>query len=578
MQTPLLVSNAVLASKLVFVLNTPQILKTMRGNMKKIILSLLLSLIASVSTLYSQITKLNDKSKINDSEIVAPEHLNKQLATLIHDWQIDLSKSNFKCDQQGSNIVYSDSIYTQRLYDFPSEMELSYNSVVKNYIDMYTIRRRDLVSYMLTVGEYYFPMFEEALDREGLPLELKYLPVIESALNPVAVSRVGATGLWQFMLRTGQGYGLQVNSLVDERRDPYKSTEAAVKYLKDLYSIYEDWNLVIAAYNCGPGNVNKAITRSGGKRDYWEIYYNLPKETRGYVPAFIAANYVMNYYDKHAICPVESQLDIVALDTIQVDKQVHFNQISKALDIPITDIRRWNPQFKKDVIPGNFKNYSLVLPTSKVYAFLEKEDEIINLNKDNLLNHRENTDNYIAGSTTTSTGNTANVYYKVRSGDTLSKIASRNRTTVAQIQRWNNMRTTRLSVGKNLIVQKQAIKTTEPDKTVLAKNNATNTTTKSVNQYYRIRRGDNLGKIASRNGVTVAQLKTWNSLKSDRISVGKNLIVNIKEEIIEEEIPTPLVDIENAPDDITNISKEEMQLKTTEVINIDPSPIIIGES
>lgn len=578
MRTPLLVSNAVLASKLVFVLNTPQILKTMRGNMKKIILSLLLSLIASVSTLYSQITKLNDKSKINDSEIVVPEHLNKQLATLIHDWQIDLSKSNFKCDQQGSNIVYSDSIYTQRLYDFPSEMELSYNSVVKNYIDMYTIRRRDLVSYMLTVGEYYFPMFEEALDREGLPLELKYLPVIESALNPVAVSRVGATGLWQFMLRTGQGYGLQVNSLVDERRDPYKSTEAAVKYLKDLYSIYEDWNLVIAAYNCGPGNVNKAITRSGGKRDYWEIYYNLPKETRGYVPAFIAANYVMNYYDKHAICPVESQLDIVALDTIQVDKQVHFNQISKALDIPITDIRRWNPQFKKDVIPGNFKNYSLVLPTSKVYAFLEKEDEIINLNKDNLLNHRENTDNYIAGSTTTSTGNTANVYYKVRSGDTLSKIASRNRTTVAQIQRWNNMRTTRLSVGKNLIVQKQAIITTEPDNTVLAKNNATNTTTKSVNQYYRIRRGDNLGKIASRNGVTVAQLKTWNSLKSDRISVGKNLIVNIKEEIIEEEIPTPLVDIENAPDDITNISKEEMQLKTTEVINIDPSPIIIGES
>lgn len=578
MQTPLLVSNAVLASKLVFVLNTPQILKTMRGNMKKIILSLLLSLIASVSTLYSQITKLNDKSKINDSEIVVPEHLNKQLATLIHDWQIDLSKSNFKCDQQGSNIVYSDSIYTQRLYDFPSEMELSYNSVVKNYIDMYTIRRRDLVSYMLTVGEYYFPMFEEALDREGLPLELKYLPVIESALNPVAVSRVGATGLWQFMLRTGQGYGLQVNSLVDERRDPYKSTEAAVKYLKDLYSIYEDWNLVIAAYNCGPGNVNKAITRSGGKRDYWEIYYNLPKETRGYVPAFIAANYVMNYYDKHAICPVESQLDIVALDTIQVDKQVHFNQISKALDIPITDIRRWNPQFKKDVIPGNFKKYSLVLPTSKVYAFLEKEDEIINLNKDNLLNHRENTDNYIAGSTTTSTGNTANVYYKVRSGDTLSKIASRNRTTVAQIQRWNNMRTTRLSVGKNLIVQKQAIKITESDNTVLAKNNATNTTTKSVNQYYRIRRGDNLGKIASRNGVTVAQLKTWNSLKSDRISVGKNLIVNIKEEIIEEEIPTPLVDIENAPDDITNISKEEMQLKTTEVINIDPSPIIIGES
>ncbi len=551
----------------------------MRLKMKKVFLLFILSLTTSSGLLFSQITSINKNTQVKDTSVIAPEHLNKQLATLIQDWQIDLSKSNLNCSKQGSNIVYPDSVYTQRLYDFPSEMELSYNSVVRNYIDMYTVRRRDLVSYMLAVGEYYFPMFEEALDREGLPLELKYLPVIESALNPVAVSRVGATGLWQFMLRTGRGYGLQVNSLVDERRDPYKSTQAAVKYLKDLYTIYEDWNLVIAAYNCGPGNVNKAITRSGGKRDYWEIYYNLPKETRGYVPAFIAANYVMNYYDKHEICPVESQLDMVTLDTLHVDKQIHFNQISKVLDIPIADIRRWNPQFKRDMVPGNYNNYTLVLPTTKVYAFLDKEDDIINADKNRLINHRENTDMYIAGNTTSNTGNTTNVYYRVRSGDTLSKIASRNRTTVSQLQRWNNMRTTKLSIGKSLIVGKQVVKEPEPTKATLASNtNAENATTKSVNQYYRIRRGDNLGKIASRNGVTVAQLKTWNGLKNDRISVGKNLIVNINEEIIVEEEPITFIDKDAPiPDKVNSLQKEDLQLNISEVIKVEPSTSAINE-
>ncbi|MFA5656399.1 MAG: lytic transglycosylase domain-containing protein, partial [Dysgonamonadaceae bacterium] len=233
------------------------------------------------------------KETIQDSSIVVPENLNENLSKLLHNWQIDFSNSENQCSK-GVNVVFSDSVYMQRLYDLPTVMELSYNSVVRSYIEMYTKKRRELVSYMLSLGEYYYPMFEEALDRYDLPLELKYLPVIESALNPVAVSRMGATGLWQFMLQTGKLYKLEVNSLVDERRDPYKATEAAARYLNDLYQIYEDWNLVIAAYNCGPGNVNKAIARSGGKRDYWDIYYKLPRETRGYVPAFIAANYVMN--------------------------------------------------------------------------------------------------------------------------------------------------------------------------------------------------------------------------------------------------------------------------------------------
>lgn len=497
---------------------------------------------ALVLQLYSQNITKDNKTQLADDAIVAPEHLTKKLSTLLHDWQIEFTSYDGDCSR-GNNIVYHDSVYTRNLYELPTEMEMSYNQVVKNYIEMYTARKRDLVAHMLTVGNYYFPMFEQILDREGLPLELKYLPVIESALNPVAVSRAGATGLWQFMLRTGQGYGLQVNSLVDERRDPYKSSEAAAKYLKDLYAIYEDWNLVIAAYNCGPGNVNKAITRSGGKRDYWEIYYNLPKETRGYVPAFVAANYVMNNYDKHNICPVETKTELFALDTIHVDNKVHFSQISEVLNIPISDLRRWNPQFKRDQIPGNFKSYALVLPTNMVAAFLEKENDIIQY-KDNQLNtHRLNTDNYIASNSnvsTTTDGDFENVYYRVRSGDTLSKIASRNRTTVSQIRSWNNLRSTKISVGKNLIVQRKAVPKPEPEQITIASNagRKTQITTRSVNEYYRVRRGDNLGRIASKNGVTVSQLKSWNGLRNDNLAIGKSLIVKKKTETVEEVIET----------------------------------------
>ena len=269
---------------------------------------------------------------VQDNEIVAPESLNESVENLLTSWQIDFSESDNQC-VQGQNKSYSDSVYIDRLYSLPTEMELSFNPVVRSYIEMYAKRRRDLVSYMLSLGNYYYPMFEEALDRHGLPLELKYLPVIESALNPSAVSRMGATGLWQFMLRTGKQYDLEVNSLVDERRDPYKSTEAAARFLKDLYNIYGDWNLVIAAYNCGPGNVNRAIARSGGRNDYWGIYYRLPRETRGYVPAFIAATYIMNYNEEHQICPKEASSEFMFLDTIHVSEQIHFQQLSDILEI-----------------------------------------------------------------------------------------------------------------------------------------------------------------------------------------------------------------------------------------------------
>lgn len=543
--------------------------------MKKNIILILLSCVTAFSShIYPQnkIGKHVNDPTVDDSAIVAPEHLTKKLAELLHDWQIDFTASNNQCEQ-GTNITFDDSVYTRRLYEFPTEMELSFNQVVKKYIEMYTQRKRELVAYMLTVGNYYFPMFEEALDKEGIPLELKYLPVIESALNPVAVSRAGATGLWQFMLRTGQGYGLQVNSLVDERRDPHKSTAAAAKYLKDLYAIYEDWNLVIAAYNCGPGNVNKAITRSGGKRDYWEIYYHLPKETRGYVPAFIAANYVMSYYDKHNICPIATNTELFALDTLHVNQLVHFNQISDVLNIPMSDLKRWNPQFKRDQIPGNFKEYALVLPTNMIYAYLEKQEDIVNYKRNEYQPHRLNTDSYIASeNTSTTSGNTENVYYRVKSGDNLGKIASRNGVSVAQLRSWNNLKTSKIAIGKSLIVKKRIIQTPNPEdaaETLLAQQSTEKRiTTRSVNEYYRVRNGDNLGRIASRNGVTVAQLKSWNGLRTDRLSVGKSLIVKKGTETIEEEIEIENTMDENAPEPIEGYQKEEMEVNVPQIIEV----------
>lgn len=480
-----------------------------------------------------------NEENIQDSAVIVPESLNESLGNLLHNWQVDFSNSKNECDN-GENIVYSDSVYIERLYNLPTEMELSFNSVVRTYIEMYTARRRDLVSYMLSLGDYYYPIFEEVLDRYELPLELKYLPVIESALNPVAVSRMGATGLWQFMLRTGQQYQLEVNSLVDERRDPYKATEAAARFLSDLYQIYGDWNLVIAAYNCGPGNVNKAIARSGGKQDYWDIYYQLPKETRGYVPAFIAANYVMNYNNEHNICPQESSNDFLTLDTVHVTSEIHFNQISSVLDIPIEDIRRYNPQYKQDKIPGNHKSYALVLPTKDIYAFLSNKDDILDHNRSIYLTHRKETLTE-SNDGTTVTGDFINTYYKIKKGDTLGAIARRNSTTVSRLQSMNNMRSTKLSIGKTLIVRQTPRPT--PAKEDIQETNTVLASGENVkNTYYRVKKGDTLGAIASRNQTSVAQLQNLNKLKSTRLSIGDNLIVKQtiepQQEEVEEEVET----------------------------------------
>jgi len=281
-----------------------------------------------------------------------------------------------ECEAREENPYYSDEVIAERLSRMPTRIEMPFNPIVRQFIDRYTSRMRRSVSAWLGTQNFYMPIFEEALDYYNVPMELKYLPVIESALNPKAVSRVGATGLWQFMLATGKQYGLRVNSLVDDRRDPIRSSYAAAKFLRDLYRIFGDWTLAIAAYNCGPENVNKAIRRSGGQMDYWKIYPYLPKETRGYVPAFIAANYVMTYYCEHNICPMLTNLP-ERTDTVVVSNNLSLASISKFCDIDINMLRELNPQYRRDVVNGLSEPSVIRMPISAINRFVEQEDSII---------------------------------------------------------------------------------------------------------------------------------------------------------------------------------------------------------
>lgn len=336
---------------------------------------------------------------------------------------------------------------------------MPYNDAVQQMIDRYSIKLRHSVSMMLGIQNFYMPIFEEALEAYGLPLELKYLPVVESALNPNAVSRVGATGLWQFMITTGKRYGLQINSLVDERRDPIKSSYAAAHYLKDLYKIFGDWNLVIAAYNCGPDNITKAMHRSKGETDYWQIYPYLPKETRGYVPAFIAANYIMTYYCDHNICPMRADLP-VKTDTVVVNRDVHFEQIASVLNMDVSQIKELNPQYRRDIVNGNSQASAIRLPATLVSSFIDNEERIYAHNAEQLLSKRTeveiNKTAPVAATRRKSTRRRRTTRAKtvtIRKGDTLSEIAERNNTTVSKLKRLNNIKGTNIRAGKKIRVR-----------------------------------------------------------------------------------------------------------------------------
>ena len=373
--------------------------------------------------------------------------------SLLSDWKTQeyLNIDKKECKTSPTNPHFSDSVYISRLSRIPTIMEMAYNPIVRKYIDLYTEKLRTQVSIMLSSTNFYIPIFEEALDTYNLPIELKYLPIIESALNPTAVSRAGATGLWQFMLRTGKKYGLEISSLVDERRDPVKSTWAAAQYLKDLHDMYDDWNLVIAAYNCGPGNVNKAIRRAGGSTDYWTIYDYLPRETRGYVPAFIAANYVMTYYCDHNICPVEGVLPALS-DTVLVNQDLHLDQISAVCNVKKEELRSLNPQYKRDIVPGNTQLSSLRLPQDAIATFIEKQDTIYNYNRDSIFKKRKTVK---AGSTAVHSKPSAKTtFYKIQSGDNLSTIARKHGVSVAKLREWNGLKNDNIRAGKTLKIIK----------------------------------------------------------------------------------------------------------------------------
>ena len=400
-------------------------------------------------------------SKGNQEVIEFPEAMGYELDSLMNLYMAKTYLDEDEdCQMKDINPVFEKEVYIDRLSRIPSIIEMPYNDVVQKFIDRYSGRLRHSVSYMLGASNFYMPIFEEALEAYELPLELRYMPVIESALNPTAVSRAGATGLWQFMLPTGKRYGLNVNSLVDERRDPIKSSYAAAQYLSDLYKVFGDWTLVIAAYNCGPEQVNKAIRRSNGERDYWKIYPYLPKETRGYVPAFIAANYIMTYYCDHNICPMKTRLP-AKTDTLMLSKSVHLEQIAAVCGVSIDELRALNPAYRRDVIPGATELSCLRLPQTEVGKFIDNEDSIYNYKSEELMAKRTEVEvNKQAASTTSSKrsatrrrSRTRARYVTIRSGQTLSELAEKHGTTVSRLKRLNGLKGTSIRAGKKLRVR-----------------------------------------------------------------------------------------------------------------------------
>lgn len=434
---------------------------------------------------------------ITDEAIVYPESFEVNTQKLLESWYMRNYTATDDRYRKLPDVPVSDEVITARLQALPTVIEMPFNPIVRKYIERYTKHGRAQVAAMLGLGNYYMPIFEQALEKEGLPLELKYLPVIESALNPNAVSRSGAAGLWQFILSAAKGLGLEVNSLVDERRDPYLSSATAAKFLKDLYATYGDWSLVIAAYNCGPGTVNKAIRRAGGDpktKDFWAIYNYLPGETRGYVPAFIAANYVMNYYRDHNISPVLATKPLIT-DTIGITQRVHFDQISKILNIPVEELRVLNPQFRADIIPGRpDAPYFLILPSQQIHAYIMSEKEILAYDAAKYQRQvtatpgqeaatepqpavpeqsAESFEQEIAEMQDAPTRQNNNagggvIYHKVQPQESLASIAQQYGVSPEQIKEWNSLRRNAIRTGQQLrietgnVAQAQQRTTAEP--------------------------------------------------------------------------------------------------------------------
>lgn len=492
---------------------------------------------------------------VNDTIIInsdnSTDRISRDLDSLISTWYVKLAIKNNLDEFRVDTILLqcSDSMYVNRLSKINSIIRLPYLKIIRNHIEVYTVRQRDKFCAVLGLKDYYFPMIEDVFDSYGLPTELKYMAVIESALNPNAVSRMGATGLWQFMYSTGRMYGLTINSIVDERRDPLKATHAAAKYMKDLFNIYHDWVLVIAAYNCGPGNVNKAIRRSGNKKDYWDIFYRLPRETRGYIPQYIAAAYAVTYYQEHYLKPLQLNIP-VATDTIMVNKDIHLSQISEVMRIPLGELRALNPQYRTGLIPGSSKAYTLTLPMNHLGDFIDLNDTIRKYKPDVYLTRiTQIADPSRSSYLPSEVKGKTKLFYTVRDGDNLGFISEWYRVGLSDLRSWNNINHNTIRVGQRLVINVDPSKSvyysnisamTFADKqAMIGKTVPSNTQTmlakapvESEGEFdtYTVRSGDTIWDIVKMfDDVTTGQVLTLNSISDPgKIKIGQKLKIRKK--------------------------------------------------
>lgn len=492
----------------------------------------------------------NDTIIINSDE--SSERITRDLDSLVNSWYVKMAYSNLADDYQDDTTLLplTDSVYIERLSKINSVIRLPYNSIIRNHIQVYTVRQREKFSAVLGLMDYYFPMIENIFDSYGLPAEFKYLAIIESALNPNAVNRhSGATGLWQFMYSTGRAYGLTINSVIDERRDPVKSTHAAARFIRDLYNIYNDWVLVIAAYDCGPGNVNKAIKRSGYKKDYWDIYYRLPRETRGYIPQYVAAAYAVSYYAEHNLRPLPVNIP-VSTDTIMVNKDIHLTQISEVMGIPLDELKALNPQYRTGLVPGSSRAMALILPMNHLSDFIDLHDTIRSYKSDVYLNKSTQiADPTHSSYLTADVKSKTKLVYTVKEGDNLGFISGWYHVSVSDIRYWNNIYRNTIRVGQKLAIYVDPSKSdyyskingmSFEDKQLMVGKTAPSNIQPVVSRQefetdgefitYTVQYGDTIWDIVKMyDNVTTTQVMTLNNISDpEKIQVGQKLKIKKK--------------------------------------------------